>query len=107
MRHWLQSLRATPRQRGEERISAAHHRAFYRYRTHLYPEPTLIVFRDADRYRSSSEYYSRDCERWKGIFTGDLDIAVLHGYEHHSILTAGPDEVIQRIHKVIHAGPDS
>jgi thioesterase domain-containing protein len=105
MRYWLHRLRATPRQREEERISAAHHRAFYQYRARTYPGTALIVFSDAEKSRSSSEYHSRDCERWKGIFTGDLEITVLSGYDHHSILTAGPEEVVQQIQMVINAGP--
>ena len=107
MRHWLRHLRATPRQRQEYRVSAAHHRAFYRYRARPYLGPALIVFSDANKNRSSSEYHSRDCERWKGIFTGDLEIAVLPGYDHHSILAAGPEKVAQRIQKAAHTGPVS
>jgi thioesterase domain-containing protein len=105
MRHWLHLLRATPRQRQEHRIGAAHHRAFYQYRARPYPGPAVIAFGDAEKKRSSAEYHSRDCERWKRIFSGDLEIALLPGYDHHSILTAGPEEVVQRIHTVINTGP--
>jgi thioesterase domain-containing protein len=105
MRHWLHLLRATPRQRQEHRISSAHHRAFYQYRAQPYPGRTLIVFSDAEQKRSGAEYHTRDCERWKRIFSGDLEIMVLPGYDHHSILTAGPDEVARQIQKMIPAGP--
>jgi thioesterase domain-containing protein len=105
MRHRLSLLCTTSRQRQEYRISTAHHRAFYQYRVRPYSGAVLIAFSDAHQNRSSSEYYSRDCERWKGIFTGDLEMVVLSGYDHLSILSAGPEEIVQRIQKVIHAGP--
>jgi thioesterase domain-containing protein len=90
-------LRAPPRQKREYRMSAAHRRAFYRYRAVPFPGPAIILFSDADGNRGNSQHNTRDLDRWKTIFTGDLELVPLAGHTHHDVLITGSDEIARRI----------